>query len=959
MSAARAFNVHDNDVPYETVRRQCASYEAEQLWEDRRFPHGDSALYRRNGRQQTFNNGQPIVWKRPHELRGAQREQLAFVKDGIDAGDVVQGELGDCYLLGAMASIASAGASAGASSHEPPLFRRLLRARENVLEDLRKGFVSFVLYRFGEWVEVTVDTLIPCTEQAEPIFAHCKDANEVWVQMLEKAYAKLHFSYEALDGGSVTAALVDLSGGVAETIDLLDEDEVQELYDGSMWRRLLRYASRADVDSKSGMYLLGAALSKAEVPDKGAGAESEVQVTDSGILVNHAYSILDVREVGTLDKTRLLCLRNPWGMHEWSGAWADKGPKGQGLEWDTKLGQELLQQTGYKFRDDGAFWISWEDFQGHFNRIYVCRVLNSVDGSRARPGDAVDGCSWYRYDVQSSWDAESAGGCFNFPSWRSNPQWEIRTSAETHAIFLLMQPDPRTIQGPCEGGGAEGGPQYKHKIGMYVMKGSEQYRRKVLFDSEEIEGDDVVDSTPYIQYREVQCNTMDEESESRLKADERFVLCPSTFQPNKLGPFRLVVFSESPLAQPPTALPRLRELRHSGRWTRESAGGCRNFWTWRRNEQLFLRLTRAARASVVLMRRDKDTEESETPLLGKKSKSKAARRKHRDREMCIGFSVATSGDASRRVVHLHEEAIIEKTPYSPNFEVAREFVSDSASTFVVVPSTYLPDMVGDFQLVVFTDDERASLYPLPAAGWQQQQLSGEWRGRSAAGSRNSASWVYNPLYSLRCSRDSALHAFLRQPTQQPTQPAEAPRYAGVGMYVTLDDEELSLDDVVAESGFRMKEEVHTEVRLVADKDYILIPMTYNKGVEMGFELELFSEQPIHVAKLSESEANRRRSDEVKRAAAATIQRAWALKHLRAELRKGDQARAASIAEDWFRRPSRDNDEGYGDINQALDVLEAAFIQLTGKAEAKGSFFPKMRERLATRGHKIADYDVCL
>ena len=50
---------------------------------------------------------------------------------------------------------------------------------------------------------------------------------------------------------------------------------------------------------------------------------------------------------------------------------------------------------------------------------------------------------------------------------------------------------------------------------------------------------------------------------------------------------------------------------------------------------------------------------------------------------------------------------------------------------------------------------------------------------------------------------------------------------------------------------------------------------------------------------------------------------------------------------------------YLDINLALNALEAAFIQLTGKAEAKGAFFPRMRERLTARGHKTADYDVCL
>lgn len=72
-----------------------------------------------------------------------------------------------------------------------------------------------------------MDTLIPCSEASrKPLFARCKDPNELWVPLLEKAYAKLHGSYEALDGGSVTAALVDLTGGIAETLDLTEEDEV-------------------------------------------------------------------------------------------------------------------------------------------------------------------------------------------------------------------------------------------------------------------------------------------------------------------------------------------------------------------------------------------------------------------------------------------------------------------------------------------------------------------------------------------------------------------------------------------------------------------------------------------------------------------------------------------------------------------------------------------------------------
>ena len=99
---------------------------------------------------------------------------------------------------------------------------------------------------------------------------------------------------------------------------MTDEDTVYEIADGSFWKRLKRYASKdvkklkANPDpSESGQYLLGAALSQSSVPDS---ADSH-QVTDLGILVNHAYSLIEVAEIGEphQEKLRLVQLRNPWG----------------------------------------------------------------------------------------------------------------------------------------------------------------------------------------------------------------------------------------------------------------------------------------------------------------------------------------------------------------------------------------------------------------------------------------------------------------------------------------------------------------------------------------------------------------------------------------------------------------------------------------------------------------------
>ena len=47
------------------------------------------------------------------------------------------------------------------------------------------------------------------------------------------------------------------------------------------------------------------------------------------------------------------------------------------------------------------------------------------------------------------------------------------------------------------------------------------------------------------------------------------------------------------------------------------------------------------------------------------------------------------------------------------------------------------------------------------------------------------------------------------------------------------------------------------------------------------------------------------------------------------------------------------------VHAVLTCISLLCSQLTGDGNAKGSFFPRMRERLKDRNHKVADYDVCL
>ena len=49
-----------------------------------------------------------------------------------------------------------------------------------------------------------------------------KDPNEFWMSIMEKAYAKLHGSYESCDAGLMNDALVDLTGAAPGSVRIVD-----------------------------------------------------------------------------------------------------------------------------------------------------------------------------------------------------------------------------------------------------------------------------------------------------------------------------------------------------------------------------------------------------------------------------------------------------------------------------------------------------------------------------------------------------------------------------------------------------------------------------------------------------------------------------------------------------------------------------------------------------------------
>ena len=210
------------------------------MFEDATFPGDHSSLYdaritdklregtllpkRKRRRARVEQLWRDVTWVRPAAIYGAQQYHLIH---RIDAGDITQGLLGDCYLLSAMAALAE----------QPKRIKDIFLSKSVT----QSGAYAVRLYANGEPQDVVVDDSFPYDETPEVdtyAFARQTADREIWVQVLEKAYAKVYGSYEAIEGGKPYQAFYTLTGFPSDCLlhKGVDED--------SLWERIREAASR-------------------------------------------------------------------------------------------------------------------------------------------------------------------------------------------------------------------------------------------------------------------------------------------------------------------------------------------------------------------------------------------------------------------------------------------------------------------------------------------------------------------------------------------------------------------------------------------------------------------------------------------------------------------------------------------------------------------------------------------
>jgi len=323
------------------------------VWEDPKFPPTPESLcWDWSKKQKRAEEWRKLVWRR---LSPGHR---VFPDGGLHPADIKQGSVGNCYFLASLSALAHRGRE---------LAERLVITSPQAEQ---AGVAICRLNWHGQWTSILVSHSLPCNAWKMLAFAQA-ERGALWVALLEKAWAKLHGSYQAIEGGlpweglrAFTGAptrhqrleearVAPISSKVITASKILD-DETYTANTGS-------FIQGAAVDSADGIWSsLLKAKQRGYITCTNCGAreqhEQEWLDEDTGLVHGHSYTVLDAR---VINGSPYVLLRNPWGRGMW------KGHNAQGAsDWPA----DLKRCAG-----NGVFWMGYHDFIQNFQSVDICR----------------------------------------------------------------------------------------------------------------------------------------------------------------------------------------------------------------------------------------------------------------------------------------------------------------------------------------------------------------------------------------------------------------------------------------------------------------------------------------------------------------------------------------------------------------------------------------------------------
>ena len=272
-------------------------------------------------------NPENIEWKRSTEIFAEPQ----LYEGTISMDDVKQGSIQISYFLSALSSMCEF----------PRLISNIILSKETN-ED---GIYQVLLFIDGEYQIVLLDDYFPCIKGTNLLYFSKPNSFELWVLLLEKAWAKVNGGYANILSGWSSEVFRALTSFPCEKLIHPQEENIDRVWG------IIR-----TVDLNNGL-ICSTTLNDDSIEEK-------------GLIKNHTYTLIDTEEVtdDKGNKIRLCKMKNPWDLHVWNGDWGKESSL-----WSDEIKKQIDDKN---LKDDiGTFWISIEDLNKYFVRSDLCQII--------------------------------------------------------------------------------------------------------------------------------------------------------------------------------------------------------------------------------------------------------------------------------------------------------------------------------------------------------------------------------------------------------------------------------------------------------------------------------------------------------------------------------------------------------------------------------------------------------
>jgi len=192
------------------------------------------------------------------------------------------------------------------------------------------GIYGVTFYALGVPHTVVVDDYLPTHphNSSRTLLGHAGDDGSLWGAILEKAFAKYWGNYKHTEAGWPTDAIRTLHGAPWE-----DRWSGNTTVD-DLWDFIVKHDNSDDIITT------------------GTNGNNHFINNEVGLAGGHAYTVIGAQKLS--NGARLLKLRNPWGVENYTGPYCDTDSR-----WTAALKAEVNLVSDKR---DGFFWIPVEDF---------------------------------------------------------------------------------------------------------------------------------------------------------------------------------------------------------------------------------------------------------------------------------------------------------------------------------------------------------------------------------------------------------------------------------------------------------------------------------------------------------------------------------------------------------------------------------------------------------------------